>query len=329
MPKQIQFVVGVLAGAFVAWGAFFLSLRTVLPPAYPGLPAMSKYYMSDYKGNALDYYILVHDLFGVGKHVRKAQVLLASSSKGLYGFRTEVFDKTLASRGFQIKSYNLSFGYGEGLALTSRLLEKLDIHDATLIIDLNENTARYQYSPNARKSLETDWLSAYRIVLSMWAEASVDWAITPWLPRWRWRNGVGAFSPPFQGASATFRAWSDNNLLVLNLQPGRYLCETGIPTPYAFDRDKKIADSLFEAARERNIRIIGTAIPYRGDPKSQPIFDPVWAARSAREAGIPFVPIPWEGLLTMDGGHLDGTSAEIFTSRLAEGFVKLGTTGAK
>lgn len=314
MTKERGFAAGLIAGVACAIGACLGIAFDIGVPRWSALPNPHEYYVAEYRGIGLDYDVALHGMFGTGNRLRNADLILTSSSKGLFGYRTPIIRGELTTLGYTANVFNLAFGHGEGLGVVAEILERQSISNSVLVIDLNENSGNYQFSPSAREALESDWLSAYRLVLSTWARYLWDWFIGPLIPRWSWKAGYGYFEPRFLGAQ--YRAWNTNDLL-RDDRSGLYPCATGTPRNWSFDSNGMIRERVFAPVSAQSIRIIATAIPYRGAPWEAPIYDPTWAARSAQEANLPFASVGYDGLLTVDGGHLDRRSAEEFSHRLA------------
>lgn len=312
--KERGFFVGLIIGVACAVGACLEIAIDIGVPRWPALPSLLEYYVAEYRGIGVDYDVALHGMFGTGDRLRNADLILTSSSKGLFGYRVPIIHDELATQGYDVNIFNLAFGHGEGLGVVAKIIERQSIAHSMLVIDLNESSGNYQFSPSARGALEADWLSAYRLVLSTWARYLWDWFIGPLIPRWSWNAGHGHFEPRFLGAQ--YRAWNTNDLL-RDDRSGLYPCATGTPRSWSFDGDGMIRGYVLGPASARDILVIATAIPYRGAPWDAPIYDPSWAARSAQEASLPFAPIAYVGLLTLDGGHLDLRSAEEFSRRFA------------
>jgi hypothetical protein len=314
VTKEWGFVVGLIIGFACAVGACLEIAIDIGMPRWSAPPSLLEYYVAEYRGIGVDYDVALRGMFGTGDRLRNADLILTSSSKGLFGYRASIIHDELAAQGHDVNIVNLAFGHGEGLGVVAEILERQSIAHSMLVIDLNENSGNYQFSPSARGALEADWLSAYRLVLSTWARYLWDWFIGPLIPRWSWNDGHGHFEPRFLGAQ--YRAWNTNDLL-RDDRSGLYACATGTPRSWAFDRDGMIREHVLGPADARDIRVIATAIPYRGAPWETPIYDPFWAARSAQEASLPFTSVAYAGLVTIDGGHLDLRSAEEFSRRFA------------
>ena len=257
----------------------------------PAVPDVRDYYLANYQGVGVDYYLAIYGLFGQGARIRSADLLMASSSKGVFGFRAPVIADATGLRAF-----NLSFGNGEGFGVVAEIIKTLDLREKRLLIDLNENTGSLQYSKPARAALEAGFVAGVRKVISVWLRFTYDWSAQAFLPRLEIGSDGILLSGRYKSRGTAFRSWTTNDLYRQE-DAGSIACEPG-HREWAFDKDGLIEKIVFAPARQRNIEIVATAIPYRGDPREPPIYDPGWAEFAARQRGIPYIPVPWQGLMS-------------------------------
>jgi hypothetical protein len=300
-----------------AAGAFLLChqvARRLLPPTWKAPtrpdPEGADWYLATYGDIGLDYYVTRFGRWGCAQHLREADILCVSSSKGMYGFDADLLGEKLSRPGRPVRVYNLSFGFGESFHYPMAVIQTLNLRNKVLIDDLTDNTLDFHFSPMAQLALECHHrFEADKILCEKWLAYERDRLCNGTLPRIDYSREQGFQTiPPLHGAR-NYRRRSNGNIMAVAAatphwaRPGKY---PGYPFRY-----EELREGFFEECRRRNIRIIFTSIPYEG-------YDPEWGRQIARDLGYPYAGVDDQGIELFDLYHMSTKGREVFSQRLAE-----------
>jgi hypothetical protein len=264
---------------------------------------------ANYDGIGLDYYVLRYGLAGTRRHIHRADILCASSSKGLYGFDARLLSEKLSTPGHPVRVYNLSFGNGEGFGYLMEIIKTLDLRDKILIADLTDNTAYYHLTGMAQLAMQTTTRAdAYKLYFERNLGFQRDWLLQGVLPRLGFTREHGFALKP------TISLPLDRDRRTGNWGT-RSADQSHWPRrskyPFEFQTDQ-LREPFLEECRRRNIRIVFMSIPCEDQ------YDPEWGERTARKLGYAYLPIAPEGIELYDGVHMSEKGRTVFSTRLAE-----------
>ena len=309
----------------------------------PPYPVPGRQFVAEYAGVGANVAHMLYywGLFGEGRQIRNADVLLIGSSHMQFGLSARELSTALSMRASRtIRVFNLGLGCGTDLDFDAALLDHINVHDKIVVAD----TFGYHHFDELPFCFplgkQTDPVDASFKALALWAKFTWDWALDGWLPQARlepdrvsatrflggavvildWKSGdVAYFSRPTLGEifpidgtqTPTPILQHAEGELPWNLLPGT------IPIP---------APLLAVAQRER-LHLVFTLIPYA---KSLPLDERRYAILSnllssgRRERAAPFLPISATQLDSFDFGHLTGRSRSLASLRLAEEMASAG-----
>jgi len=268
-----------------------------------------------YRDSAVDYNMFRLNLFGEGDKIRQADIIFYGSSKGLFGFRTDVISQYVNQPGVpRAKLFNASLAFGEGVGFLDEIIKNLDLRKKILIVDLSVQAAHYYYTNQAKKALAEDTLTAYETTINFWLRYGFDRLFEDFLPRFE-INGSNWSLGPRVGLWQS-RSWSTGDDTSRKMQP-KYPVVTGTVRG-DFDPDGRLREFFVNECRERGIEVIFTTVPTGAGLPGQDASDAVWSQRAADQLGLPYVKIDPSGLYTHDSIHLDPASAALLGQRLGE-----------
>ena len=274
-------------------------------------------FLSYYKGIGVDYNIFRYNLFRVAEPLKSAEIILYSSSKGIFGYRTDLLSEAISkASGRNISAFNTSLAFGEGIPFFVQIVKELDLHDKIAIVDLSAETYLWRYSAMAEKALSESRLDAYKTTLNVWMHYFFDYGANPFVPEAK----LGSFAPRTSYMySRSLSTGDDFGKPFI----ARFLVEAPPRFSAEFDPDGRLKSGFIEEFRRRNIGIIFTTIPYGGGPIKTGVANPEWARSVSNKLAIPYASVSWDGLYTVDGIHMDPKSAEIFSGRLAKALLDM------
>jgi hypothetical protein len=308
--KPMRFFAGFIA-TLLALGLGANRALELGPPQEPyGFPPGS--FVSYYKGIGVDYNIFRYGLFGEGLRLRQADIILYSSSKGVFAYKADVLGSLIEkATGRPVRAFNASLAFGEGIPFFVQIVKSLDLRDKLVVIDLAGESYRWEYSEMARAALKQGLPAAYADSFNTWLHYLIDRRLNPFVPDlkptgWAQRASY-AYSRSFATGDETTTVFAAGSPIA---QPQ--------PFQGRFDEDGRLASGFVEEFRRRNLAIVFTTIPYGGGPiEGKIVVDPAWARRTAENLRLPYLEVSWDGLYTVDGMHMDAKSAELFSRRLA------------
>jgi hypothetical protein len=306
--------------AFIAIAAliFFALLMVVhrfdgILPGPPGAGFSDGGFVWYYGEYGVDYNMFRLNLFGEGQRIRDADILLYASSKGIYGFRTDILSKGInKSDAPQAKLFNASLAWGEGLAYLGDIVRDLDLHRKIFIIDLSVQASIYFYSGMAQTALTEHTLTAYESTFNLWLRYCFD-RLFQELPVLSLDADGWKLKP--RPSLSYSRSWLTGDDTSRDMQPKYPVVEGRLDVP--FDTDGRMR-KLFDDFKQRDIEIIFTSIPTGAGLGAPVQSDPVWSRQVAAELGLPYVMVDASGLYTSDTVHLDPASADLFSERLGK-----------
>ncbi|MBM4073063.1 MAG: hypothetical protein FJ271_29685 [Planctomycetes bacterium] len=299
-----------------------LAVTAFLPASWHGGrggPDKKNWFLAVYGDFGIDYYVMRFGLLGVGEHLKKANIICSSSSKGLFGDDADLLSKKLATPDHPVRVFNLSFGFGEGLGYLMECVKSLDLHDQSLILDLTDSTRNYQFSKMgelARKT--TNWLDAYKIVFENHLIYSRDRLFQNRVPKISYSVGRGFLVTPQVTSARNIRCVCNGNLQERLAAHPHEPWIGNWTLAYCYD---ELRVPFFEECNRRNIRIIFTSIPTQD-------FDPAWGRQIAQRLGIPHVTVDPRGIELCDKNHMSTQGRQLFSSRLAAALLDNEETAA-
>lgn len=314
------------AAFFVAVAASFalchLAVTAILPASSHGSRrnlVRDDWFLAVYGDFGIDYYVMRFGLLGVGEHIKKADIICSSSSKGLYGFDADLLAKMLSTSDHPVRVYNLSFGFGEGVGYLMECVKSLDLHDQILVMDLADNSADLNYSNMAQLARQTrSMVDAWKIVLEKNLTYQRDLVFQDRIPKIAYDKDNGFQMMPHVARARLIRSKSNGNVQESDAPQPREPWIGEWDLPYHFDH---LRAPFFEECQKRNIRIIFTSIPTEN-------YDPVWGRRIAQRLDKPHVTVDPRGIELMDACHMSAKGRQLFSSRLAEALLANEETAA-
>lgn len=280
----------------------------------PAFPIPGKSFISAYRDNETDHYLFRFGIFGFGRRIRSADILIAGSSHPQLGLSAEEIAKSIAIPGKQKPvAFNIGEGYGEGLAFAREIVKNNNAYSSLVIVDLFSPHGG-GISPYGRSVEKVSIVEAYRRAAETGTSFLRDWLTDRILPRASYTIAKGI---SFERALGV--------LFVRDLHTGdtTEIWEPRLGSRYdayerkevhsllpASKRPEELALSLsdVEFFSKRGARLIATLVPY-------PEGDPARADEIARAANVPFVNIDASGLDYYDRDHLTREGKSLATQR--------------
>jgi hypothetical protein len=308
--KPMRFFAGFIA-TLLALGLGANRALELGPAQEPyGFPPGS--FVSYYKGIGIDYNMFRYGLFGEGARLRQADIILYSSSKGVFAYRADMLGSLVEkATGRPVRAFNASLAFSEGIPFFVQIVKSLDLRDKLIVIDLAGESYRWEYSEMARAALKQSLPAAYTDSFNTWLHYLIDRGLNPFVPDLKPTGWAQRASYAYSRSFAT----GDETTTV-------FAPRVPIPQPQPFqgrfDEDGRLGSGFVEEFRQRNLAIVFTTIPYGGGPiDGKIVVDPTWGRKVAEDLGLPYLEVSWGDLYTVDGMHMDAKSAYLFTHRLA------------
>jgi hypothetical protein len=277
-------------------------------------------YVDWYQENAI-WAELAHGVSGLSRSVRRADVLILGSSKPLFGVSARILNGRFKDHG--LRFFNLGIGGGDGVMGANIIVNRLDLHRKTLLLNLDDNTLSKDTSAHAREALRLDWFQAATRVASVRLKATVDTFLDAvGLPQLRFeRNGF------VLGPRALPRGYRDAEtgdiVSAIRLEyrsPGAY------PLPPAHP-DAMLQVELLDSPhfreilanwKSRELQVVFITIPYGNGNPAANNYNPALAREAAKRLGADYVDLNWRLVRSADHIHVDRESRRILSERLAE-----------
>ena len=296
-------------------------VRITLMPSWsarvprPDFPVPGRTYVSAYRDDETDHALFLFGLFGFGKRIREADVLILGSSHPELALSAAKMANVLGRTYDQtFIVFNIAMGYGEGTGFEKEILRANDVTGSTIVIDLFSPHGA-GVSPFGQKVLPLSMAQAYQRVCQLWTVFLRDWLTDGLLARVRFTVADGV-SVERALRWVLIRDWNNGDVVdIWTPETGsRFLNPApGSVHPLLIDwpdpQETSIPRGAVDFVAERQMTAYATLIPY-------PSGDSGLAMARANGAGLRFVDISASGLEYYDREHVSAAGRELATDRL-------------
>ena len=291
-----------------------LACVLALPPRggapRPPFPLSMEAYLSSYRGESADHYLLGLGILGFGQRMRDSELLVFGSSHAQLGLSAAQLGK---------RAFNAGLGYGEGIAFFRDIVDRNDLSGKALLVDIY-NWRGDGVSDIAAGVRQAGPVQGYVRVGKVWGRAVSDWLLDGLIPCAEYRDGE--FTSVRCVDWLMLRRWTDGDMhewwsptlgaLYRDVPPAltrRFAPQAAreAPVEYSGPFGRAFPPSFLA---QRALKPVLTLVPY-------PAGDATWAATQAQKLGLPFATISPEGLeFTADRHHLTAAGRTEATRRL-------------
>lgn len=313
MRKLGPYWKGMLA-ALVGWG-LVLSFSPYRSDLYVSLTR--SVYVDTYEDDAF-WPDVAHQVSGLSKQIRSADVLLLGSSRTLFGLSAAQLEAQL---GGGVRVFNLGVGGGEGMLSANTLVERLDLRGRTLVVNLDNDMLWNAARQRSGHALRMDWFQAATRVYSVRLRAGMDtWLDRLGLPQLSvGRDGlrVGPREQP-----RTYRDARTGDVLAARARgapPSEAKPLLPAPSeqalaPEALDRPH--VRTILESWKARGMSFVFLTVPYANGGRPSD-YNPALPKAAVERYGGRAVELDWRLVRTEDGIHVDRASRERLSQQLA------------
>ena len=292
--------------------------------AKPPMPIPGRTYVCSYPRGFADHYLFLFGLFGFGERIHSADVLISGSSHPQLGLSADQLSHRLSEKsGSHVRAFNMSLAFGEGMAFTRDILQRNDIEEKTMIIDVF-NPLGDDVSEFGRIASKADLARAYFEVGKIWADFLRDWLFDSVAPRVIIEPQAFGMTARRFLSTVVLRHWKTGDVIEL-WQPDRGAIYQHTPPDIAHgmlartepftsreDGGIYVAQAMIESLRSLNIKAVFTLIPY-------PTYDEAAAMRVSQAYGM-FISIAPGSLMFLDIAHFNADGRSLATDRLIAGW---------
>jgi hypothetical protein len=328
-PPTARFLAALIVGAVAAFFALNGVLGSGVPDesaAPPPWPDFRREYPSAYRGVSVTHNLLASGLFGVGRRVREADVLLAGSSHAEFGFSAGELAAEFQRRGQPIRAYNIGVGWGEGFAFPAGLVARHDLQQKMIVLDLYRVVE--PLTAVGRQALASNRAESFVRILNMWLSFLTDRLLDGVIGKIETRAGTLAVLRRLD-QSVMYRRWEDGDLAEYwTAALGRQYAGPGSrhigrpPGMGAEIVDPALLRRTIDAGSppQRQNTAFATFIPYVLD-------DGLTYYDAAAQAGMPLIVVRAEGIQYADGRHANAIGRTVITRQVAAALAERGITG--
>ncbi len=298
------------------------------------LPALDKgdgyMVMEADSDQAFDLYAMYYGIENSTREAQKADVLILGNSKPFFAFRNEPV-KAFTEK-TEIRVFNLSVPYGDGLAMARAFIDRLRLSPSIIVINENHFFGS-KFSPYGEETLKMGYCQAFLKVV----EHNISWFLRSHLHRLFPRMGLGKI----YGADpvVAYRSVQTGCLVSGNFDENPVpVASHGYGQETLSPDEFKNAGRFIQEMKSRGIKIILTSVPYGTDEtgrldrwikndekrmlisKAEEPYQNVEAA--ARLLGLPLIVVKPDEMETFDGRHLDEKSGLQFARLFFNEFLK-------
>lgn|GEM_PF-4171438 len=272
--------------------------------------------------NSLAQYMYSRGMFGHDKIMKKAKVLLYSSSQGVYGFQASLINKIVYPEKNAGMVANISTNWGEGIAFLQHIINENDLRDKIVVMGIGVHTLNDgSFSTFAKQAMRESLLMGYKTVFQTWFEYMRDSLVNRFLPLVQVKK-EGGFQIVSQVAYPSLGQWRD---IVYGDATDFQDPNKNIPFEagdIAVKFDFAAMYSFAAALRKKNNSLVLVAMPSEN-------FDQASVAALANALQCQYIPIEWDDLCGgWDIYHMDSKSRAVFSERLAHGLKALINRGS-
>ncbi|SDT94763.1 hypothetical protein SAMN05444156_0981 [Verrucomicrobium sp. GAS474] len=316
-----SFWVGLLAtliGASLLLHSWWNPKERHLPAPPPFLPISSSTYLSSANDGELAHCLLLYGLFGTGKRMRDADLLLLGTSHVAMGLSAEILSRRMsAALGRPFRVYNAGLGHAERWAFISQVIQHNQIENQKILFDLY-GIRGDGMSPWAEVVRSGNALKSTVLAGNVWSGYMEKWLFYRFVPHisiaqhyaQNPRSDILFYPMQFLDDAYWFRNLETGDTSAFWSPTSGMIYSTAAPPI------PNIPNSLVDAAflepviRQNHLTPFLTLIPFLG-------FNSQEAALEAHAVGHPFIFLNGNGMGYWDGGtHLDSASRDIVTERL-------------
>jgi len=332
--RQFLLSLGILAPALIA-GLIVWTRVTAEPQPKPPYPVPGRQFVAEYGVVGADAAHIVYywGLFGIGRRIRQAQLLLLGSSHMQFGLSARQLSVTLSrTAGKPVEAFNLGVGCGESALFGARVLQRLGIRGKTTVADIYNTDS---LSPCGGEAVKADAYDAYFKVLAIWTKFTWDWLLDGYLPTLMLRDGSATVSR-FLSGSIVIVDWRYGDVAYCSRpSQGKVFPQDARGAAYPVDdysgnnrsdlpptvpADPKLLDLLAAGQMEPAL----TLIPFSGSRD----YRPKLPAPHSKGGEASFIELSGQGLATFDHNHLTGDSRAVATQRLLDTLSRDGLLSA-
>jgi hypothetical protein len=299
--RRYLYVMAIAATVMTALGCLTLWLYNVLPCDWRGyMPGRYLAYcdageFGDYEHSAL-YFGTEPDATA---HIRAADVVILGNSRAQHAFSTEAVEAFFAKR--NLKFYVLGFAYGENMRFAGALIDKLHIHPKMLIINADPGFFDEGYSQPSSDILKGSW--------PIWARA------------WLIHDFQAVHEPICAHIPLLCRPWARQPAIYRSIENGEWkwqgtFADAGkayspvTPMKQLPEAPEKLPQQIARAERFiSNLQMDKRCVVLTGIPNSYSQAEE-WAEKIGAAIDVASVAPVMDGLMTIDGSHLNQPSAE-------------------
>jgi hypothetical protein len=265
--------------------------------------------------------LFVHGALAPGQNLQHADIIVYGSSKVEYSIRAR---QLAAALGGGVSVFNAGMAGGETLHYFDRIVERLNLRNRILLINIDDNGIDETFTPNAKAADDMDIaqvLARYAIVyFRSYYDTFLGHLCIPRLP---------VDAPPRLVTRDVPRAYRQSE----SGDPNSALRQpSAVPAKGEFELAPGPEGVRFELAKIdlneeiRSIlrrwqaygnRVILFTVPYGGGRGIQSNYNPALIDEVAAAIGGEAVRIDWQGITSRDNIHVDQASAGLVTQRLA------------
>jgi hypothetical protein len=289
----------VLASALLQ---LFAIMENGLPQPRPPMPVPGREYVSATRDGQADQSMFYFDLFGFGRRIKQAEVLVAGSSHAEFGIEAGALFP-------HARAFNMSLGGGESIDFAALLVDRYRLAPNILLMD-PFSTDR-ALSSEAKQVVELSRAAAYLRVLNVWTAFLRDWVIQGFLPRLTLRPWHVTVEQPIN--LVVVRDWQTADVKAFYSDKGEIFADPSGGIQLGDERGVQIAlkpdDASAALLKGRAKKAVVTTIPYLA-------YDETAARDFAERIAARFIPISPVGLTTFDFRHLNAAGRALSTERL-------------
>lgn len=314
MTRSLQYFSGFLAALAVALVFLWFSPYKNASYSIPG-PGI---YVDWYQDDSI-WADLVHDVSGLSSSIRKADVLIIGNSKALYGLSAQVLNERFKEQG--LRFFNLGLFGGEGVLGASLIINRLDLRQKILLVDIEQGMLSIYMSPGSRDAFQMDRFQAAMRVASVRTRAIGDTFLD--------RIGLPQLKPGqaerVLGPRIVPRGYRDMetgdaiSAVRYDTPPGQYPLPPAPPDAMlgAHLLDTPHFRKNLENWKSRGMQLVFLTIPH-GKGKLPNDYNPALAREAARRFGGEYIDLDWRLAMSSDQVHVDRESQKKLTASLAD-----------